>query len=291
MFFIRRHIFIYFVISITLVLSACESLFGMPATPTSAIPSPTPPPLVATVNDEWIIEEEFLAELERYRNAQDALGSDVSAKDAAQTVLDDLIAQVLLAQAAHEGGFTLTEADLETRIDALESEVGELGTLANWLSNNGYSDSSFRISLKRATEAAWMRDKIISAVPKTADQVYAAQILFYNEEAARTVADQLNSGANFAELAILYEPNTGGQLGWFPRDYILEPALEEAAFGLEPDQYSDVITTEVGYHIIKVMERDSQHPLSPDAYLVLQAKALQDWLAQRRSESEIVLAP
>ena len=136
-----------------------------------------------------------------------------------------------------------------------------------------------------------MRDKIISAVPKTADQVYAAQILFYNEEAARTVADQLNSGANFAELAILYEPNTGGQLGWFPRDYILEPALEEAAFGLEPDQYSDVITTEVGYHIIKVMERDSQHPLSPDAYLVLQAKALQDWLAQRRSESEIVLAP
>jgi peptidyl-prolyl cis-trans isomerase C len=76
-----------------------------------------------------------------------------------------------------------------------------------------------------------------------------------------------------------------------PRGYLLEPDLEEAAFSLEPGQYSDVIATEVGYHILLVLERDPQHPLSPDAYLVMQEKALQDWLAQKRAESEIVLAP
>jgi peptidyl-prolyl cis-trans isomerase C len=72
---------------------------------------------------------------------------------------------------------------------------------------------------------------------------------------------------------------------------LLEPELEEAAFSLEPGQHSAVIVTEVGYHILFVVERDSQHLLSPDAYLVMQENALGDWLAQKRAESEIVLAP
>ena len=112
-----------------------------------------------------------------------------------------------------------------------------------------------------------------------------------NEDAARQVAEQLDAGARFADLAVLYDPNTGGELGWFPRGYLLEPELEEAAFSLEPGQFSDVIQTEVGYHILLVVERDPQHQLSPDAYLVMQENALQSWLAQKRAESDIVLAP
>jgi peptidyl-prolyl cis-trans isomerase C len=176
-------------------------------------------------------------------------------------------------------------------LDALASDVGGIDALSSWQSEHGYTDDSFQSALKRAAEAAWMRDKIITAVPGTAEQVHARQILLYNEDTARKVADQLDAGANFADLAVLYDPNTGGELGWFPRGYLLEPELEEAAFSLEPGQYSDVIASEVGYHILLVVERDSQHLLSPDAYLVMQEKALQDWLAQKRTESDIVLAP
>ncbi|MFZ5821169.1 MAG: peptidylprolyl isomerase, partial [Chloroflexota bacterium] len=143
----------------------------------------------------------------------------------------------------------------------------------------------------RAAEAAWMRDKIIAAVPPTAEQVHAQQILLYNDEAAREAAGQLAAGADFAELAALYDPNTRGELGWFPRGYLLEPKLEEAAFGLQAGQYSDVITSEVGFHILFVVERDPQRPLSPDAYLVTQEKALQTWLEQERAEASITLAP
>jgi hypothetical protein len=39
------------------------------------------------------------------------------------------------------------------------------------------------------------------------------------------------------------------------------------------------------------VERDPQHLLSPDAYLVMQENSLDDWLTQKRAESEIVLAP
>jgi len=283
---------------LTLGLSACASFGGPTATPTPAIPTqtpvpptPTPPPLAATVNDEWITEAEFLAEVDRYRAAQEALGNEVSTGDAAQVVLEDMIAQVLLAQAARDAGFEMTETDLGSRVDALVANVGGSDALAAWQSEHGYTDESFRSALKRAAEAAWMRDKIIAEVPGTAEQVHARQILLYNEETARTVAAQLEAGADFEDLAVIYDPNTGGELGWFPRGYLLEPELGEAAFSLEPGQYSAVIATEVGYHILLVVERDAQHQLSPDAYLMMQEKALGDWLAHRRAESDIVLAP
>jgi peptidyl-prolyl cis-trans isomerase C len=293
-----RHSLFQLTLILALGLSACASISGTPVTPTPALPTqtpipptPTPPPLAAIVNDEWVTEEEFLAEVDRYRAAQEALGNEVSTEVAAQIVLDDLIAQVLLAQGARAAGFEMTEADLGSRVDALASEVGGADALAVWQSEHGYTDSSFRFALKRAAEAAWMRDKIIAEVPGTAEQVHVQQILLYNEDTARKVADQLSAGAQFADLAVLYDPNTGGELGWFPRGYLLEPELEVAAFSLEPGQYSDVIATEVGFHIILVAERDPQYPLSPDAYLVMQEKALGDWLTQRRNESEIVLAP
>jgi len=298
MFSHSRHILFRLTFILALGLSACASFTETPATATPALPTqtpipptPTPPPLAAIVNDDWITEEEFLAEVDRYRAAQAAVGNEINADDAAQVVLDDLIAQVLLAQAARADGFEITEADLRSRLDALASEVGGVDALSSWQSEHGYTDDSFQSALKRAAEAAWMRDKIITAVPGTAEQVHAQQILLYNEDTARKVADQLDAGANFADLAVLYDPNTGGELGWFPRGYLLEPKLEETAFSLEPEQYSDVIASEVGYHILLVVERDSQHPLSPDAYLVMQEKALQDWLAQKRTESDIVLAP
>ena len=293
-----RYILIQLALILALSLSACGSLFGTPATPTPVVPTatplpptPTPPPLAATVNDEWVTEEDFLAEVERYRTAQQSLGKDVSTDKAAQVVLDDMIAQELLAQAARADGFEMTDADVESRIDALASQLGGIDALKSWQSEHGYTDESFRSALKRADEAAWMRDKIITAVPGTAEQVHARQILLYNDETARIVADQLNAGADFNELAVLYDPNTGGELGWFPRGYLLEPELENIAFSLQPGEHSDVIATEVGYHIILVVERDPAHELSPDAYLVMQEKALQGWLAQKRADSDIVLAP
>jgi peptidyl-prolyl cis-trans isomerase C len=196
-----------------------------------------------------------------------------------------------LSQAAREEGFDFTEADLQSRVEALAAQMGGVDALGDWQSQHGYTDDSFRYSLKRLVEAAWMRDKIIAKVPEAMEQVHVRQILLYNEEAARNVIDQLDAGASFPELATLYDPNTGGELGWFPRGYLFDQTLEDVAFSLEPDQYSDVIASEVGYHVIQVIERDQEHQLSPDAYLVLQEKALQDWLQEKRSVATIERNP
>ena len=235
--------------------------------------------------------DEFESEVERYRAAQRSLGQEISAEDASSVVLEDLISQVLLAQAARADGFEITEADLQSRVDALVAGLGGADALSAWQSANGYTDESFKSALKRAAEAAWMRDRIISAVPRTMDQVHARQILLYNEETALVVADRLAAGADFSALAALYDPTTAGELSWFPRGYLMEPQIEEAAFSLQPGQYSSMITTDVGYHFIYVIERDGERPLAPDAYLVMQENALRAWLAEQRASSDIVLAP
>jgi len=281
---------------IALGLSACASFLKPEptSTPTATFtpepPTATPVPMALTVNGEGIPVVDFNAEVQRYLTSQGALGKTVSAGDAANVVKDDLTAQLLLAQAARADGFTLDEASLQARLDALTAQVGGVDALSTWESAHGYTDEAFRSELQRAAEAAWMRDKIITAVPSTGEQVHVQQILLYNQDKAQSFLIQLNGGADFDELASQADPVTRGDLGWVPRGYLLEPKIEEAAFGLEVGQHSDVITTDVGFHIVRILARDPQHPLSPDAYLALQELALKNWIEEQRQQANIIFA-
>ena len=137
-----------------------------------------------------------------------------------------------------------------------------------------------------------VRDQITTAVPMQAEQVHARQILVYDAAEAQDILAQLQAGNDFGNLAKQYDPVTGGDLGWFPRGYLPSKALEEAAFLLQPGEFSQVVQTVAGYHILQVMERDPLHPLTPDALLVLQTQALQGWLAEKWGKSDIqVLLP
>jgi peptidyl-prolyl cis-trans isomerase C len=247
--------------------------------------------MALTVNGEGITVVEFDAEVQRYITAQTSLGKEVSSADAASVVLQNYIAEILLAQAARGNGFTLDDATLQARIDALASQIGGADALSAWKTDQGYSEQVFRSALKRAAEAAWMRDKIISNVPGTAEQVHVQQILLYNQDTAQSFLAQLNGGADFDELALRADPFTRGDLGWVPRGYLLNEQIETAAFGLDVDQYSDVITTDVGFHILKILERDTNRPLSPDALLTLQELALRNWVEEQKGLADVVLAP
>ena len=282
---------------IALGLSACGSFFAPEptlrvSTPTATLtpepPTATPEPMALTVNGEGITVVDFNAEVQRYLTSQGSLGKTVSAEDASNAVKDDLTAQLLLAQAAHADGFTLDDAGLQARIESLAMQIGGADALSAWQSAHGYTEQAFRSELKRAAESAWMRDKIVAAVPSTAEQVHVQQILLYNQDTAQSFLTQLNGGADFDELAFKADQITRGDLGWVPRGYLLEPKIEEAAFGLEVGQHSDVITTDVGFHIVRILARDPQRPLSPDAYLALQELALKNWIEEQRQQANII---
>lgn len=278
----------YLTLLLVFGLSACASL-GTPNTPTATIPtatplppSPTPPPSVAIVNGEYITTAEFEAELNRYKN----VFPNVDDAQAKQIVLDDLIAQFLLAQAAREENFVVTELDLQSRIEAL----GSTESISQWQSANGYDEASFRVILKRNIEVAWMRDNIIADVPNVMEQIHLRQILTYNEADAQLVLQNLSAGQDFDELAKIYDPVTGGELGWVPQGYLLDANADQAVFALQTGEMTGIISTEAGFHIFKAVER-GQHALTPDALLTMQALALKNWLTEKLASSQIVLSP
>lgn len=92
-------------------------------------------------------------------------------------------------------------------------------------------------------------------IEQSASQQYKARhILVETQSKAEELIAQLDSGADFAELAIANStgpsgPN-GGDLGWFPPDQMVPPfseavvALEDGAFSKQPVQ------TQFGWHVI-----------------------------------------
>ncbi len=297
------------IILLPAVFSACKQSSPLPTgtavevktSPTiinTPVPSgtPVPPtatavPLAAMINGEGISLNEFQAEVSRFQASTEITGTNL-ATDTNRIVLNELVDQTLLAQAAAEKGYVVDDTLLQTRITALENQLGSAQALIDWKVAQGYTGDSFNVALKRSIAAAWMRDQIIAAVPGTADEVHVLQILLPTQAEADEVYASLQSGKDFLKIVSTYDPVTNGDLGWFPRGYLKEPAIEEAAFGLQAGQYSQVIKTAVGYHILYLLERDPQHQLQPDPKRVLQVKAIQDWLSERRMQSEIqILLP
>lgn len=296
---------------IVLLLSACGAPSETPApvTPTlqpftstatlpptkTPTPSPTPEPLAALVNGEPITLAEFEAELVRFQAARQALpnaplapGVELATEADTKTfVLDELIYQRLLAQAAYANGFSLSQEALQAHQDQLSTELGGEQALQDWMKANQYSPTEFQAALARSIAAAWMRDQVLASFSATAEQIHARQILLYNQEQAEQILSQIRTGEDFTTLAFQFDPVAGGDLGWFPRGYLFEPALEEAAFQLDAGSTSEIIATRLGYHILLVIDREAERPLEPDALLVLQRQALLTWLEKQRSNASL----
>ena len=158
------------------------------------------------------------------------------------------------------------------------------------MDENGYNDATIKPTLARQLAAAWQRDKLIDQFPDTAPQVHARQILLYDLETAQDVYKRLQAGTDFDELAKLYDPLTGGELGWFPKGYLTQPAVEQAAFELSEGQYSDIIESEIGFHIIQVIEYQENRPLTGDARRVLIQRDIDSWIAEQREKADIVIS-
>lgn len=263
---------------------------AIPATPT---PSATPEPLILKVNGEGVPLAEYQAEIAQIQAAAVTLGQTMTPEEQRKRVLDELTSEALLSNAARAGGFQVDEDALQARVLEIEAQLGGPAALQDWQTRMGYSEAGFRGALRRSMEAAWQRDQILASVPDAAEQVHVRQILVLSEAAAKEVEQRLQqAGANFATLAFGYDLSTGGDLGWFPRGFLIQPAVEEAAFALQPGETSGIIQTDYGYHIIQVIAREDSRPLTSEARQVLGQKALQTWLEDQRQQAQIEeLAP
>ncbi len=283
--------YLFPILILLFLLAACNKAtptLASTETPTATLPpTPTSEPMALRVNGEGILLTDYQAELARLVQAETELNQPTTPEEQKNRVVQNYVDQLLLAQAAVQSGFSVDDAALQARIDKLITEVGDADKLAAWQATYGYTDASFREALRREILAAWQRDQIINAVPTTAEQIHALQILTQDEANANDAYQKLQDGMKFADLALLYDRVSGGDIGWFAAGTLTQPAVDAAAFALQPGEYSAVIQSDLGYHIIYVIDRDPQHILSTDGRRILQEAALTKWLEDSRAVSTI----
>lgn len=107
------------------------------------------------------------------------------------------------------------------------------------------------------------------------DRVHAEHILFttvgktdaevaeIQKKAEDVLAQARKKGANFEDLAKKYSEDPGsktkgGDLGWIVKGQTV-PEFEKAAFSLPKGEISDLIRTQYGFHIIKILDKETAH--------------------------------
>jgi peptidyl-prolyl cis-trans isomerase D len=80
---------------------------------------------------------------------------------------------------------------------------------------------------------------------------------------AQDVLQQARKGAKFDELAKKYSEDPGskdkgGDLGWLVQGQTV-PEFQAAAFSQQPGTISDLVKTQYGFHIIRVLEKEKAH--------------------------------
>ncbi|MEP6915394.1 MAG: peptidyl-prolyl cis-trans isomerase [Acidobacteriota bacterium] len=128
----------------------------------------------------------------------------------------------------------------------------------------------------------------------TPEQVRASHILLKTEgkddAAVKKQADdllaQIKRGADFAQLATKYSEDDaskvkGGDLDFFPKGQMV-PEFDAVAFTLPPGQVSDVVKSQFGYHIIKVIEKKAAATKSLDEVRA----QIEDQLKWERAQAE-----
>jgi len=166
--------------------------------------------------------------------------------------LDSLIdIKVMAVQAEKEG--LQNDPVLKRRIDLLRNRA----------LHNDYFQKKVQPAVTEDAVKARYKDEIGKAKPE--QEVNARHILVKTEDEAKAILKELESGADFIELAKSKSTGPsgpkGGDLGYFGKGRMV-PEFETAAFELEKGAYTKTpVKTQFGFHIIKVEDkRDRPFP-------------------------------
>lgn len=219
-------------------------------------------------------------------------------------VLDELINNEILLERAKKLNLEASDGEVEDKFTEMKSPYTE-EEFQRQLKERGLSVDDLKKGLKRqlSTEKLLNREVVakISITDQDVTDFYNANKAQFNvaepqyriaqivvtprkepqirnrknddatneAEAQRKIKmlmDRLNSGADFAQLAMDYSEDmnsaaTGGDLGFVPESGLsppqVDPALKKVVLGLKPGQVSSPLAVSGGYRILKLITRES----------------------------------
>jgi len=229
-----------------------------------------------------------------------------------KSVVQDLIDEILVDQAAREAGVTVTPQEVDEAVARIQKQVGGEAQFNQLLATYGYTMDSFRAYQEFRLKAS----KILAPQITVTDdevrqyfeeniaaydqrQVHARHILVSDEETAREVKAQLDQGADFATLAKEKSIDTatkdkGGDLGTFGRGRMVS-AFEDVVFNLGVNEISEPFQTSYGWHVAQVLEITGEPPnfeavketVKQDLINEKVGEQLSSWLAELRAKAKI----
>lgn len=218
-----------------------------------------------------------------------------SLMDLRRRILQTEIDQKVLLAKADQDSIIVTESEVDERIDQqIRLYINQFGSEAAVEQQFGRPISELRIApeLRERARESLIIERVRYAnvsqlqsvpradveeffrlyrdsLPEVSGQVEIASIVMLVKPQkdqrerslalAKSLIDSLRRGADFAELARRYSQDAtatrGGDFGdFFPRGTFVA-SFEEAAFKLQQNEISDVVETERGFHIIKMIGR------------------------------------
>lgn len=260
------------------------------------------PDVWAVVNGKEIRKDEVEKYYRTRINPEGQAPSQEEALSLKLNVLDELINNEILIERAKKLNLEASDGEVEDKFTELKSPFTE-DEFQRQLKERGVSVDDLKRDLRRQLSIQKLLNREVVAKISITDQDVAefynankaqfnvaepqfriAQIVVTprkepqirnrknddatNEaEAQRKVKmlmDRLNSGADFAQLAMDYSEDmnsaaTGGDMGYVPESALnqSDPALKKLVLGMKPGQVSQPIQLKEGYRILKLITRES----------------------------------
>lgn len=245
--------------------------------------------IIIVVNDEVITQGEvdrLLAPIyEQYRNIYQGERLKAKLEEARKGVEEKLIEDRLLLGEAKKLNIEFDEKEVDAKIEDIQRRIGSKDKFDKALMEQGMTVKDLRARYReQIIVRRLINQKIGSRVEitpvETADyynknindftqpeEVKVWNILIKPKEGfdakkalnlAKEILNRLHEGGDFAGLAKVYSegPNAseGGLMGFVKKGDLL-PAIEKVVFSLKEGETSDIIQTNLGYHIFKVGEK------------------------------------
>ena len=237
--------------------------------------------VAAKVNGETISTAALNAQLDQLKKQYPTMftGADGEGRllDFKQRLLDNLINQKLIEQAAQQKGISVSDADIQKQIDQLRSGFKDQTQFEAALKSAGMTLDTLKDQIKQQLVTNKLMDALAASQTVTASEIQAyydknrsefaqkaqkraSHILFKptDKATADKVLKMLQAGTiAFADAAKKYSVDNataskGGDLGWPTSAYV--PEFQAALDRLSKGQLSGVVQSTYGWHIITVTD-------------------------------------
>jgi peptidyl-prolyl cis-trans isomerase C len=278
--------------------------------------------VVAQVNGKPVSSKDFNSAMKAAKQQFASVGwqenDPEQMKQLQNIALDRLIDFELLYQASQKEKVAVDDKAVTDKLDSFKKQFPTPDEFQKFITSNEMTEDEMKSQLRRKMAIEGLQKKLLDQFTagtkvtddemhqfydankdsiKQPEKVRASHILVAvdpnADEAAKKAAmekikgvqKKLKDGGDFAKLAQessdCPSKANGGDLDFFVRDQMVKP-FADVAFSMPVGQISDVVTTQFGYHLIKVTEKQPEQMLNFDEV----KEKISTYLTQQKIDSQ-----